>query len=173
MGQYKIALKYGLYGALIGLIFYLLLLFSGNSPWGSSSWMGSWIPGVTAYFAVKTFKEESQQESFVFSQLFRLSFSTIFFQAVFVNILTLVVATVLNTNALEIYKAEMAQNAEQLKAMISVDMYNQLQIELQNISQSVLAFWDFIYKLIGGLIVSLILARSLKSNKPIFDNQHE
>lgn len=173
MEQYKIALKYGLYGALIGLVFYLLLLFSGNSPWGSSSWMGSWIPGVTAYFAIKTFKEDTQQDSFAFSQLFRLSFSTIFFQAVFVNILTFIVATVLNTNAIEIYKAEMAQNAEQLKAMISVDMYNQLQIELQNISQSVLAFWDFIYKLIGGLIVSLILAKSLKSNKPIFDNQHE
>ena len=91
----------------------------------------------------------------------------------FVNILTLVVATVLNTNAIEIYKAEMTQNAEQLKEMISVNMYNQLQIELQNISQSVLAFWDFIYKLIGGLIVSLILARTLKKNKPIFDNQHE
>jgi hypothetical protein len=91
----------------------------------------------------------------------------------FVNILTLIVASVLNTNALEIYKAEMAQNAEQIKEMISVDMYNQLQIELKNISQSVLAFWDFIYKLIGGLIVSLILARTLRQNKPIFDNQHE
>lgn len=173
MKQYKIPLKYGLYGAFIGLIFYLLLLFSGNSPWGSESWMGSWIPGITAYFAIKTFKENTQQDSFAFSKLFRISFSTIFFQAMFVNILTLVVATVLNTNAIEIYKAEMAQNAEQLKAMISVDMYNQLQTELKNISQSVLAFWDFIYKLIGGLIVSLILARSLKSNKPIFDNPHE
>ena len=173
MEQYKIALKYGLYGAIIGLVFYILLLFSNNSPWGSSSWMGCWIPGVTAYFALKSFKEDAQQDSYSYTQLFRISFSTIFFQAMFVNILTLIVATVLNTNALEIYKAEMAQNAEQLKAMISVDMYNQLQTELKNISQSVLAFWDFIYKLIGGLIVSLILAKSLKSNKPIFDNQHE
>lgn len=173
MEHYKISFKYGLYGALIGLIFYLLLLFSGNSPWGSSSWMGSWIPGVTAYFAIKTFKEDNDQEDFTFSKLFRIGFATIFSQAMFVNILTIIVATVLNTNAIEIYKAEMAQNAEQLKTMISVDMYNQLQTELKNISQSVLAFWDFIYKLIGGLIVSLILARSLKSNKPIFDNPHE
>lgn len=173
MEQYKIALKYGLYGALIGLIFYFLLLFSGNSPWGSSSWMGSWIPGITAYFAIKTYKEDNQQDSFAFSQLFRFSFSTIFFQALFVNLLTLIVATVLNANTIEIYKAEMTQNAEQLKAMISVDMYNQLQVELQNITPSILAFWDFIYKLIGGLIVSLILAKSLKSNKPIFDNPHE
>ncbi|MBI2280143.1 MAG: DUF4199 domain-containing protein [Bacteroidetes bacterium] len=173
MEHYKISFKYGLYGALIGLVFYLLLLFSGNSPWGSESWMGSWIPGITAYFAIKTFKEDTQQDSFTFSQLFRLSFSTIFFQAMFVNILSLIAASILNTNAIETYKAEMTQNAEQLKTMISVDMYNQLQTELQNISQSVLAFWDFIYKLIGGLIVSLILARSLKSNKPIFDNQHE
>ena len=173
MEQYKISFKYGLYGALIGLIFYLLLLFSGNSPWGSASWMGSWIPGITAYFAIKTFKKNAEQDDFTFSQLFRIGFSAIFFQAMFVNILTLVVATVLNTNAIEIYKAEMTQNAEQLKEMISVNMYNQLQIELQNISQSVLAFWDFIYKLIGGLIVSLILARTFKKNKPIFDNQHE
>ena len=173
MEQYKISFKYGLYGALIGLIFYLLLLFSGNSPWGSASWMGSWIPGITAYFAIKTFKEDTDQEDFTFSKLFRIGFATIFFQAMFVNILTIIVATVLNTNAIEIYKAEMAQNAEQLKTMISVDMYNQLQTELKNISQSVLAFWDFIYKLIGGLIVSLILARTLKKNKLIFDNRHE
>lgn len=173
MEQYKTALKYGLYGALIGLVFYILLLFSSNSPWGSSSWMGCWIPVVTAYFALKTFKEDAQQDSYSYSQLFRISFSTIFFQAMLVNIFSFIADSMLNSNTINMYKVEMAQNAEQFKTMISKEMYNQLQVELQNISHSVLAFSDFTNKLIGGLIVSLILAKSLKSNKPIFDNPHE
>lgn len=173
MEQQKTTLKYGLYGALIGLVFFLLLSFSGNSPWGSASWMGSWIPGITAYFAIKTYKDDSEEDSFSFSELFKISLSTIFFQALFVNILTLSSAIILKTDALEIYRAEMAQNADQLKAMISSEMYNQLQTELQNISYNTLAFWDFIYKLIGGLLVSLILAGTLRKNKRIFENQND
>lgn len=167
MKNYNTSLKYGLYGALIGVVFFYLLLFSGNSPWGSSSWMGSWIPGISAYFSLKTFIYYSDDDSFKFSALFRISFITIFYQALFYNILTVVISSFIQTNAIEIYKEELIQNAEQMKAMLSEQMYNQLILELQNLTHSTLAFWDFIYKLMGGTIVSLILASIFRPRSSI------
>lgn len=173
MEQHKTAITYGFYGAILGVVFYMLLVFSGNSPWGSASWMGSWIPGISAYFALKTFRQETNQENFKFSKLFRTSITTIFFQAFMVNIITVLLANILQTNSLEIYRAEMLQNAEQMKSLVSEKMFEQLLIELKNISYSTLAFWDFIYKIMGGLIVSLILAGIFIKNKPIFEHQNE
>jgi len=167
MSKYNTSLKYGFYGALIGVVFFYLLLFSGNSPWGSSSWMGSWIPGVSAYFAVKTYVYFSEQDSFNFSELFRTSFVAIFYQALAYNILTVLLSSFIQTNALEIYKEELIQNAEQMKAMLSTQMYDQLMIELKTLTHSTLAFWDFIYKLIGGTLVSLILASIFRPRSSI------
>lgn len=169
MSKYHISLKYGFYGALIGVVFFYLLLFSGNSPWGSSSWMGSWIPSVSAYFALKTYIYYSEQDTFKFSKFFRVSFISIFYQALFYNTLTVILSSFMQTNAIEIYKQELIQNAEQMKTMLSKEMYDQLMIELKTLTHSTLAFWDFIYKLIGGLIVSLILAGIFIKNKPIFE----
>jgi hypothetical protein len=169
MNKYNTSLKYGLYGALIGVVFFYLLLFSGNSPWGSASWMGSWIPGISAYYSVKTFIYFADDDSFKFSALFRISLITIFYQALFYNLLTVISSLFIQTNAIEIYKDELIQNAEQMKAMLSEQMYNQLILELQNLTHSTLAFWDFIYKLMGGTIVSLILASIFIKNKPIFE----
>lgn len=167
MKNYNTSLKYGFYGALIGVVFFYLLLFSGNSPWGSASWMGSWIPCISAYFSLKTFIYYSDDDSFKFSTLFRISFITIFYQALFYNILTVVISSFIQTNAIEIYKNELIQNAEQMKAMLSEQMYNQLILELQNLTHSTLAFWDFIYKLMGGTIVSLILASIFRPRSSI------
>ena len=167
MSKYNTSLKYGFYGALIGVVFFYLLLFSGNSPWGSSSWMGSWIPGVSAYFAVKTYIYYSEKDTIKFSELFRTSFVSIFYQALFYNLLTVISSLLIQTNAIEIYKEELIQNAEQMKAMLSEQMYNQLLVELQNLTHSTLAFWDFIYKLIGGTLVSLILASIFRPRSSI------
>ena len=67
----------------------------------------------------------------------------------------------------------MLQYAEQIKQLVSEEIYNEAMVELQNATYSTLAFQDFTNKLIGGLIVSLILAGIFRKNKPIFENQHE
>ncbi|HRP59978.1 MAG TPA: DUF4199 domain-containing protein, partial [Vicingus sp.] len=111
----------------------------------------------------------SEKDTFKFSAFFRVSFISIFYQALFYNTLTVLLSSFIQTNAIEIYKQELIQNAEQMKTMLSEDMYKQLMIELQNLTHATLAFWDFIYKIIGGLIVSLILAGIFIKNKPIFE----
>ena len=173
MKHYQTSLKYGFYGSLLGIVFFLLLIFSSNSPWGSASWMGSWIPAISAYFAIKTYREESANEKFTFSELFRISIITLFFQALIVNILAVSLSNILQFNSLELYRNEMLEYAEQIKLMVSEEIYNEAMNELQNASYSTLAFQDFTNKLIGGLIVSLILAGIYRKNKLTFENQHE
>lgn len=160
-------IKYGFFGAIIGTVFFFLLVLSGNSPWGSSSWMGCWIPGMSAYFAIKTMQQQSKEPEYSFSSLFRIGMTVHFFQALIYAILTILIIYLFSIQVLETYKAEMLANAEQIKTVFSSEMYNQLLVELKYITVATLVFWDFIYKLTGGILVSLILAGFLKNSKPV------
>jgi hypothetical protein len=171
MDKYSNTLKYGLYGAALSFVVLILLLVSGNSPWSSASWMGCWIPGVTAYFVLKLNKEENPEALIYFYKVFKQSMNVIFFQALFFTIISILFTSIFDTGALEMYQAEMMQNAEQLAALMGEEMFDQVINELENISYFTLAFWDFVYKLFGGAIVSLILAGIFKKNKPIFENE--
>ncbi len=163
-------IKYGLYGALLGFVVLILLLVSGNSPWSSASWMGCWIPGITAYYVLKLQAEENQNTNILFLEVFKKSMSVIFYQALFFTVISILFTAIFNTGALDLYQAEMLQNAEQIKLLMGDEMFDKVVSELENISYPSLAFWDFVYKLIGGVIVSLILASIFKKNKPIFEN---
>lgn len=165
------SLKYGLYGAVLSFVVMLLLLFSGNSPWSSASWMGCWIPGVTAYFVLKLYKEENTDIAISFFKVFKQSVQVIFFQALFFTIISVVFSGIVNTGAVEMYKAEMLVNEESIRLILGEEGVEMLNKELNNATFSTLAFSDFINKLIGGTIVSLILAGIFKKNKPIFENE--
>lgn len=167
--DYNTTLKYAGYGALLSFVVMILLLVSGNSPWSSASWMGCWIPGITAYFVLKIYHQNDSVVSYVIS--LRRSMMVIFFQALFYAIISNVFALVVSTGAVEMYKKEMLANAMQLQVMMGDEMFEQLSKELDNLTFSTLAFWDFIYKLIGGFIVSLILAGIFRKNNPIFENE--
>lgn len=167
--DYNTTLKYAGYGALLSFVVMILLLVSGNSPWSSASWMGCWIPGITAYFVLKIYHQNDSVVSYGVS--LRRSMMVIFFQALFYAIISNVFALVVSTGAVEMYKKEMLANAMQLQVMMGDEMFEQLSKELDNLTFSTLAFWDFIYKLIGGFIVSLILAGIFRKNNPIFENE--
>ncbi len=167
--DYNTTLKYAGYGALLSFVVMILLLVSGNSPWSSASWMGCWIPGVTAYFALKIYHQNNSDSSYGVS--LRRSIMVIFFQALFYTLAAIIFSLVVNTGAVDLYQTEMMANAAQLQTMMGEEMFTQLAKELENLSFSTLAFWDFIYKLIGGFIVSLILASIFRKNNPIFENE--
>lgn len=171
MINYNLSFKYALYGSVLGFVVLLLLLFSGNSPWSSASWMGAWIPGITAYFAMKTYALEEQESQVLYGAVLKRSMLVILFQAFFYNLMAAVFVYLFSVDAVDLYQTEMMQNAAQLKTMVGAEMYDQIILELEKITFTTLAFWDFIYKLIGGFMVSLILAAIFKKNKPIFDNE--
>ena len=171
MEKYSTTLKYGLYGAALSFVVLILLLVSGNSPWSSASWMGAWIPGVTAYFVLKLNKEENPDAVNSFYQVFKQSMQVIFFQALFFTIMAMLFSSIVNTGAVEMYKAEMLANEESVKLILGEEGVEMLNKELNNATFITLSFSDFINKLIGGTIVSLILAGIFKKNKPIFENE--
>ena len=117
MENQKTSLIYGAYGAFLGIVFYFMLLLSGNSPWSPSSWMGAWIPGVTAYYVLKLYKEEHPDITISFYQVFKKSMQVIFFQALFFTTISVLFSVVIDTGAVEMYKAEMLANEESVKTM--------------------------------------------------------
>ena len=170
MEKYNTSIKYGVYGAALSFVVLIILLFSGNSPWSSASWMGCWIPGMTAYAVLKLNREEQPEMIVSYGGALKQSMLVILFQALFFNVLAVLFTSIFETGALDLYRAEMMQNAEQLETLMGEQMFNQVVDELQRINYFTLAFWDFIYKLIGGFIISLIFAAIFKKNKPIFEN---
>ena len=169
MTKYKIPIKYGLYGAVLGFVFYLMLLFSGNSPWSSASWMGCWIPGVTALFSIKQYTKDNSLDA-SFSTLFVVSLIVIFLQAFCFNLIAFLFALLFETNAIEMYKTEVFQYAEQIATILGEEFYGKMAEEMENITLFSLTFGDFTNKIIGGIIVSLILAGFLKKNKPSLES---
>jgi hypothetical protein len=170
MEQYRTPLIYGLFGAILGFVFYLMLLFSGNSPWSSASWMGCWIPGVTALFSIKKIQTINPGLNFPFSEVFKIALITIVAQAMIFNLIALIFGLFFGANAIQMYQQEFIEYAEQIKTLIGDEKYVQLQEELQKTTLVSLTFGDFMNKIIGGIIVSLILAGILKNNKPSFKN---
>lgn len=169
MKNYRTPLNYGLYGAVLGLSFYLMLLFSGNSPWSSSSWLGAWIPGVTAFLSIKKHLSLKIEPYSTFSEVFRIALIAIMVQAVLYNLFTLVFGVLFETGALEMYHVEVAEQAEQISSIFGEELYDKMMEEIKQTTLSTLAISDFTYKIIGGVIVSLILAASMKKNKPLFE----
>ena len=167
MENQKIPLIYGLYGALLGFAFYFMLLVSGNSPWSSASWMGAWIPAVTAFFSIKKHISLKTEPFVTFSEVFRVAMIAILIQAAAYELLVLLSDAILDTGALEIYLAEVAEQADKVKDVLGEDFSNKIIDEIKKKSFSTLAFEDFVSKIIGGVIVSLILAATLKKNKPL------
>lgn len=170
MVNFNISIKYGLYGALVGMIIFLILIFTNNSPWSSASWMACWIPGVTAYFALKEYNSLLNEKLISFSMVLRRSMMVIFFQALFYNAIVSIIALLFNTHAVEMYQFEMMQNASHMKSMVGQEVFTQIVKELESISFITLAFWDMVYKIIGGFLITLFMALILKRNNPVLDS---
>ena len=166
MEQYKIPVIYGLYGAVLGFVFYLMLLFSGNSPWSPASWMGCWIPGIIVLFSIKKYHAIYGVISSSFSETLKIAVIAIFSQALLFNTLAFLFGVLFESNVIEMYKIEVMQYAEQIKAMVGDERYVKMQQEIETTTLLSLTFGDFVNKIIGGIIVSLILAGILKKNKP-------
>ncbi len=169
MEQYKTPLKYGLYGAIVGFVFYLMLLFSGNSPWGTSSWMGCWIPGMAAFFGAKVIRDNENEGFMTFGKVFIASMLIIVTQAFIFEILAFIFNGVGNIDPVSIYKSEFIANAEQMRDLIGDEVYYRMEEEIEGETFYNLVFTDFTLKIIGGALVSLIIASIVKKNKPIFE----
>jgi len=171
MEQFKTPLKYGLYGAIIGFVFYLMLLFSGNSPWGSSSWLGCWIPGMAAFFGAKVVRDSEHDGFIAFGKVFVVSMVVIFTQAFIFEILAFIFNGVISVNSVELYKTEIMNSAEQIRAFVGDEAYYEIEEEMEKETFFGLVLSDFSLKIIGGALVSLIIASIVKKNKPIFDQE--
>jgi putative flippase GtrA len=167
MENQKTSLIYGAYGAFLGIVFYFMLLLSGNSPWSPSSWMGAWIPGVTAFFTIKKYLSFKTESFISFSEIFRIAIIAIIAQAAIFEVLVLFSNALIDTGALEMYHTELAEQAEQISDVFGEELTEKMMLEIKKTTLMSLAFGDFIYKIIGGVIVSLILAATLKKNKSL------
>lgn len=169
MNNYQMAIKYGSYGAILGLVFYFVLLFSGNSPWSGASWLGCWIPGVSAFFCIKALQKDSISEVTSFKEIFTISAVVMISQAIFYNLLVFLFGSVIDNNAVEIHKEELMMAAEQVRELLGDSMYYQLEEEVDATSLPKLLLGDFINKVIGGVLIALLLAGVMKRKKEEFE----
>jgi len=176
MMQFKTPLTYGLYGSLIGFMFFVVLLISGNSPWGNASWAGAWIPGLAVYFGVKIYRDNDMKGYVTYGQAFLACMVVVVAQAFVYEILTYIFSLATDSNAIEAYKQEVMMSVEATEEMmvslVGEEMFEKAISEVENMSLSQVTISDFQSKIIGGVIVSLILAGVLTRKKPIFE-EHE
>jgi hypothetical protein len=67
----------------------------------------------------------------------------------------------------------LGQTKDQMISLLGEGTYKEMIAEFQNIGLGDLALSDFQSKLMGGIIITLIMAAILRQNPPVFDHSDD
>ena len=167
MRQYNTLLKYGFFGGLTGFGFKLLMLLFGQSIFSDLNWLGSWILPLFVFLGVKSYRDEEKEGFISFPEGMTAAMIVVIAQSVLVNSFVLFYELIFNFPMLNLGLRDIELMIEELK--LNNEDTSQLELILYNFNVIIMSFTDFIFKLAGGFFVSLLIARLIKKNKPIFE----
>jgi len=160
--QTKVALHYGVMSGLTSILVFVLIYFSGNSPLGQSSWLGVWVPVVFIPLAIKFHRNKNLEGYITFGQGFFTGIKTTFFAALLFSLLVYLFGAVIDGNLLESYKEEAMVGMEEVRPYFSENMIDAALENLDKMTMSSVAFNEFLTKMLGGAIISLIAAAAYR-----------
>jgi hypothetical protein len=152
----KTAVNYGAMSGLASFIVFLALYFKGVNPLGNASWLGVWIPIVFIILSTKFYRTQCLEGFITYGQAMKIGLWTSFAAALLFSLLVYIFVTIIDGNVLELYKNEIRSGLEEIKYMLSKQLYEQLMENNEKETIAMIAYKDFFMKMVGGLIVSFI-----------------
>ncbi len=175
--QYKHFMNYGGVAAFVSFALFLLIYFLGMNPLGNYSWLGAWVIIVLIYKGIKDFRDQLSEGFISYGKALSVGMMLVFFYSLLYGLLTFISSSLLFPEIVEVHKTEVMTGMEKLRTMLSEEqfesMYDKMEKALEEFTLSNIIIGDFWNKIIGGLIISLIVAGILKKSKPLFEETDE
>ncbi len=160
----KFILNYGALSGIIHFVLAILLFQAGMNPLGQSGWLLAWIPLVFMSLACKNLRNSFFEGFISYWKAFRISFLTGSASAFLFALLVYIYGSYFNSDLLEVFKKEVFESLEMTRSFIGESLYETGMDNLENTTMFSAANSDFLNKVFGAIIASLIIAAFFRRN---------
>lgn len=168
----KTGLFYGLISGLGCFALFLLIYFIHKNPFGAWSWLGFWIPILLMILGTKAHRDKDLEGYITYGRAIAVSMLVAFSGAMVYEVLTFAFTTFIGDSVVTMHIDDSAAKIEQARPFLNEKMYQKALTALeemktnhmQALSQIIMS--DFLWKIIGGFLVSLVVAALVKRNSP-------
>ena len=161
------SLNYGSVSGLVCFAGFAGSFLSGINPFGNVSWLWVWVPVVMIVMAIKAVREVEPGGPFSFGRALKTGIKAAFFSSLLYCLL-LYLLGVLMPSLMDVYKAEMELGMQMTESFFSEKMMDQMYEELEKTTIATLAWSEFLRKMLGGFIISLVAAAVLYRKNPTY-----
>lgn len=170
MKNQQLAYIYGGVASITSFIIFVLLYIFGSNPFGNLSWLGAFIPILFIVMGSIKVRDElfggiiSYSKVFITGMIITVAWSLGF------AILAFLFCQFIEPNIITWHIQDTLVNMEQASQFLSEEMMEAAMEEIEKMTLFDVIQGDFINKIIGGLIISLISSAFIKKNEPMFNN---
>ncbi|MBE0637155.1 MAG: DUF4199 domain-containing protein [Bacteroidales bacterium] len=166
----KVAINHGLLLGVALILFSLLLYVIGIPMDSKFQWLGYLVMVVGVVLGIKQWRDKYNDGFLTYGQAFSNGFLTILFAGILTSIWSLLFFSVIAPGEIDkmieiaeekMYESQPNLTDEQIEMALS---YSKMFM-----SPVWLAVWGFIGNLVGGAIISAVVAIFMKKEKPIFE----
>ncbi|MBL7926180.1 MAG: DUF4199 domain-containing protein [Bacteroidia bacterium] len=164
---FQTSLRFGAYYGVAAFAFAVIITAMVGNPLGPASWFGVWIPIL--FIARSILMHRKIHDGFIsFGEAFRTGFYTIVCGGVLYGLMVYMYGSLVVPQMLDNYKSSSIADVEQIATMqiISESWLEKMVDSINQTSLGNALMGDYFNKIIGGAIVSLIMAAIYKRNIP-------
>lgn len=161
------SLSYGAYYAVSAFAFSVIIYFTLGNPLGVLSWLGVWIPVLFICLAIKNHRDKHSFGNINYWEAFKVGFYTIVYGGALYAMLVYVFGVTIAQQMVDDYKMQVYQQTEEIQKyfLFNENFIDKMLDGIEKTTLGSLLSGDYINKIIGGAIVSLIAAGVYKKNK--------
>lgn len=162
----RTALNFGALCGLSNFAVFLILYYSGKNPLSMLSWYAAPLPILFMILATRHYRNRENGGLLRYDQGFRVSFLTSVAGAFVYGAIVWIFITAFDGSIMEMVKQEYLANLElsegMMKSLLGEEAFEQSLESIDNLTPYNLVTSDVFYKVLGGLICSLIIAAFLR-----------
>jgi hypothetical protein len=170
----RLALQFGAYSGVASFIFFVLTFFAGYNPLGQSSWLSLWVPVLFVTMGMKQYKNIDCKGYLPYGEAvrvgLRISIATAF---VFASCVYIFGSTAVGNSFVEMFKIDTLEQFEASKAVWGQELYEKNITSLNIVNLTIISFSLALFKIVGGLFISFIIAAFVKNSNVSFVNEEE
>ena len=169
MKNQQLSYIYGGVAGVTSFIIFVILYIFGSNPFGNMSWLGAFIPILFIVMGSIKVRDNLFEGFISYGQVFITGMIITVAWSLSFAIFAYLFCEFVDQNIIIWHVQDTLNNMEQASQFLSEEMMEETMGEIEKMSLVDIIQADFINKIIGGLIVSLISSAFIKKNQPMFE----